>query len=436
MDFEHAQGCAQTILNVKLNCWDQLPWLLCGMAHANIDLARQTAAQCLKLFDETPAPNQNLHHPLAITCLSHTFPIRADVERFASGTPFLELGHEAQLLINAFRFIPVAERVVEGKHKDIKRALSRLTIHSAPRVSMAVRQKEMVSVTKDETKMKLLQEAITEVRSRKDLFALFGMAAHPDLQAGARRGSRRFSKDFVRVVYRNDLWLQYLDLRHALRVDTIVREKEKQAAHKVQPAKVRWNSVLTKALATYLGSKNESRFCYSWDTRAAPHAKLTAMDAIASSRSSHDRAPVSDVKAPALTHDSTLLPAPASQPQPSQQIIPANANPAADSVALANATTLSETERSVADKIPTQVQVKPTGHSAVDNILSTSEAFKTKDGGSRFFSHPCEGDTFTCCVGFHTQLLQPHRYYKVTMCYACCTQALTLTMCTLEQWLL
>jgi hypothetical protein len=268
MDFEHAQGCAQTILNVKLNCWDQLPWLLCGIAHANIDLARQTAARCLKLFDQTPAQNQNLHHPLAVAFLSPNFPIRSHIESFANGTTFQELGSEAQLLIDALRFIPVAERVVEGKHKDIKRALSRLTTHSAPRVSMAVRQSEVVAMTKDETKMKRLHEAIAEVRSG-DLFSVFGMAAHPDLQAGARRGRRRFSKDFARVIYRTDLWSQYLDMRHALRVDGIVKEREKQAVHKAKPAKVRWSSVMAKALATYLGCKNNSSFCYSWDTRAA-----------------------------------------------------------------------------------------------------------------------------------------------------------------------
>ena len=51
------------------------------------------------------------------------------------------------------------------------------------------------SMTKDETKTKLLQETISEVRSGVDLSALFGMAAHPDLQAGAHRGRRRFSKE-------------------------------------------------------------------------------------------------------------------------------------------------------------------------------------------------------------------------------------------------
>ncbi len=412
MDFAHAQGCAQTILNVKLNCWDQLPWLLCGIAHTNIDLARQTAAQCLNLFDQTPVPNQNLHHPLAVACLSQSFPIRKDIERFASGTQFLELGHEAQLLINAFRFIPIAERVVEGKHKDIKRALSRLTIHSAPRVSMAVRQNEVVSMTKDETKMKLLQETIAEVRSGVDLVALFGMAAHPDLQAGAHRGRRRFSKDFVRVIYRNDLWSQYLDLRHATRVDGIVRDKEKQAAHnKAKPQKVTWNNVLTRALATYLGSKNESCFCYSWDTQAAPHAKLTAMDAIAASRSSRSCQPISDRIVPLPTHETTSMPAPLplsqSESQPSHHnvlpqvrlavppsIVPSqNTQPnsnivaPADKIGFTNATALSE----------------PTGAATVDNNLSaSSEIFKTKDGSSRFFFTPLRGRHF------HTLHRVPH----------------------------
>ena len=45
----------------KLQCWDVLPWKLCGIAHSSDAKARRCASECLKLFCESPQ-QEHLHH--------------------------------------------------------------------------------------------------------------------------------------------------------------------------------------------------------------------------------------------------------------------------------------------------------------------------------------------------------------------------------------
>lgn len=236
-----------------------------------MEVAQRIARQCIEAFDGTLARHQRLHHPLAIALLSPEYDARAHVQRLACGTPLHSLPAEIQILISALKFIPIAERVVEGKHKDVKRALSHLTRHSAPRVSMAVRHAEVTSVAQCPEKMTMLQQALAEVRSSNDLPAVFGLASHPDLQAPKARGRKRLSKEFVNVVYRCDLPAQYLDLQHATRLDAAIKKAEKTAVEKTKRQKgTTWNAVLAKSLASHLQSggnisNGNGLHCYSLD---------------------------------------------------------------------------------------------------------------------------------------------------------------------------
>ena len=129
----------QAVLHIKLNCWSKLPWHLCGLAHHDASVAQAVARRCLQMYDDTPEQTLLLHHPLSIT-LSKNCPSRLLVEKLAHGCHLNGLPPEFVQVVSSFKFIPIAERIVEAKHKDVKRALQRLTRHSAARVSMAVRE--------------------------------------------------------------------------------------------------------------------------------------------------------------------------------------------------------------------------------------------------------------------------------------------------------
>ncbi len=64
-DLEHARGTMQTVLRVKLNCWEQLPWKLCGLASFDDEVVRQCALAIVNLYDNTPGP---LHSTPSTDC--------------------------------------------------------------------------------------------------------------------------------------------------------------------------------------------------------------------------------------------------------------------------------------------------------------------------------------------------------------------------------
>ena len=207
------------------------------------------------------------------------------MDRLASGQRLQATSLELKEVIASLKFIPVAERVIEAKHKDVKRALQRLTNHRAPRVSLAVRQSELTKLTNDTSTAKALEHALQQAREITSLPAKLGFASHPDLLTC--RGAHETRKALTKVVYRCDLPAQYFDLAHATRIDSAVKEKEKQAAKKqhetnTSKPKVTWQNVLARALATYMqcgGSPNgldggsQRRHTFSLDMRHAPDAK-------------------------------------------------------------------------------------------------------------------------------------------------------------------
>ena len=159
-DFEHGRAHMQTLLAIKLSAWDRLPWLLCGLAHHDEGVARSCAERAAALFDSTPAAASHLHHNVTLAFLSReawpggrapagaaerdspgdAVSWRKDLDEFASGESLVNLSPVFLSAVAKLKFIPVVERDMEAKHKDIKHVLASLTRHSAARVSLAVEE--------------------------------------------------------------------------------------------------------------------------------------------------------------------------------------------------------------------------------------------------------------------------------------------------------
>ena len=286
-DFEHAKACAQTVLRIKLNCWSKLPWLLCGLAHHDTLLAAAAAKKSLQSYDSTKQELQHLHHPLSIAMLSSDFQCRCLVDCLAKGVPLSNLPSSFQVLVNSFKFIPIAEREIEAKHKDVKRALGRLTRHSAPRVSLAIREKLFLEWTRDDTKIALMGQAVEAARQVQQLPAMLGLAGHPDLLRCC--SVRETRKALTKVMYRCDLPSQYYDLTKASRLDEAIKAKEKQVAQDStqlhRKAALTWDAVVAKALTCYLqagcsrcvGVENGRRPCFSTDLRLFQSIRFTPL---------------------------------------------------------------------------------------------------------------------------------------------------------------
>ena len=79
-----AQSAMQAYVCQKLQCWQVLPWRLCGVAHHNISASRHCASECLRLFRESPQ-DPSLHHRVSWEHLQEGARTRLELEQYIAG---------------------------------------------------------------------------------------------------------------------------------------------------------------------------------------------------------------------------------------------------------------------------------------------------------------------------------------------------------------
>ena len=135
-DFEYGRVYLRFALSTKLSFWRKLPWSLCGPAHCWPSVASACAKACLLEYNESLANariQEQHHHPLTLEFLQEGTNLRADVEQLASGGPISE---RLSSSCAPFTFVSVAERVVEGLHRNVKIAAKHLSL-GPTKVSLA-----------------------------------------------------------------------------------------------------------------------------------------------------------------------------------------------------------------------------------------------------------------------------------------------------------
>ena len=232
---DHAKACCQTVMTLKMKCWDTLPWKLCGIAHPFADTARRCTQEALAQFNATPKGLASLHHPLTTVLLDPDEAPRAALEEFAEGRCSREDFPTAVTeLVLALLFIPICERVVEAQHKDVKRALAKFTSQGGgARASIAIRHLELVRAMHDspEGSRQVLLEAFGKVRKSWDLVLASGLGGHPSL--GGLRG-QPLLRACQAAVCRCDLDAQYFDHGSATRFDRAEKNSEQKDGRDLQ----------------------------------------------------------------------------------------------------------------------------------------------------------------------------------------------------------
>jgi hypothetical protein len=207
-DFEHGRAHMQTLLAIKLSAWDRLPWLLCGLAHHDEGVARSCAARAALLFDSTPAAVSHMHHAITSAFLSREAPggrapaasLRDDLDKFVGGEALVNLSPRLLSAVAKLKFIPVVERDMEAKHKDVKHVLASLTRHSAARVSLAIRGNQLwtaLSLPDADVAAVEYLGLLDVARQPRQAAAELGLLSHPmlhEMQADAAQNGRPASQ--------------------------------------------------------------------------------------------------------------------------------------------------------------------------------------------------------------------------------------------------
>jgi len=256
-DMEYAKAYAQSILTMKLKCWNQLPLKLCALAHHDPQVVQVTSQICIDLYDMQSENLKTYHHPLSTVLLDPAGSCRRFVEAMTRGVPLADLPPAFASLIAAFQFIPIAERTVEAGHAHVKKALAKITRAKGARVSLAIRASEIISVCKDPVSRVSFCTCLEEAQQSKKLIANLGIGAHPAFEYTSNRRSHSICET---IIYRCDLPAQYFDYSHATQYDDAIKVQRKKDIAKATLAKsgshaskkITWNDILNNAVLHYL----------------------------------------------------------------------------------------------------------------------------------------------------------------------------------------
>jgi hypothetical protein len=103
-------------IDLKFGFWLCLPWKLCGLAHDDLELARESGRICLLLWD-AGSGGAGLQHPQSRRFLEPTWQglelglklwpdpaLRDDLIQFVSGASMQQLGHVVLKMSYAYNF--------------------------------------------------------------------------------------------------------------------------------------------------------------------------------------------------------------------------------------------------------------------------------------------------------------------------------------------
>ena len=125
-------------MSLRFQFYDKLPHKLFGLATTDQYESRAAAAECLRLWDESP-----ISHPKAVQLLKdEPGSLRQQVVQLSHGEDLQKLPQLAATVLS-WRFASVVERSIEGKHAQVKKRLHDNSKPAPAAVSLALRLQEL-----------------------------------------------------------------------------------------------------------------------------------------------------------------------------------------------------------------------------------------------------------------------------------------------------
>lgn len=230
-DFARGRAYLSTVLQMKLQFWTSLPWLLCGLAHTDESAARRCACSALEAFQQDP--RKEAHHRITWQWLQPGSMLSAALRKFANGSLRSSLPMEFRRAIAALRFVPVNETTIEEKHASIARRAKGQTNTGVVQVSLAGRMAALdrsllmdAEASKDISARLLLH--FTAARSLHNIPRLLNLAEHPALLADDSMDPQALSTTLRKIIYRTDLSMLFESKASVARCNMRAGAKERR----------------------------------------------------------------------------------------------------------------------------------------------------------------------------------------------------------------
>jgi hypothetical protein len=249
---DFATGKSQTVLllKTKLDFWQRLPWLLCGLAHHEDAVAQRVARDALQAMRDAPDPA--VHHRTTVKFLPGGR-LHEDLIAVSTGRDIASLSEEFQKAVAILGFIPVTETTIEAKHAKVTKSGKRASHQGPVLVSlsnrMALIQRRLARVGSSSTPGKKdlwFSECFLECFGiAKHLAAVpghLGIHQHPILASVLSRSPSRISsciaRPLARVIYRLDFEEQFVNLKGIKRAHDHDQNQDSSPASRLQPTTI------------------------------------------------------------------------------------------------------------------------------------------------------------------------------------------------------
>ena len=191
---------------IKTDSFIRLPTLLCGLAHAEEDTARQCGKRCIEAFDSDP--REEAHDDRTLYWMREDCALRRELDQFVAGKPRDECSPEFIEEVAVLYFVPCAETTIEEKHARV--ANTKRARHLGPvAVSLANRFPMLLSQIKaGQFDMFKFLELFGKARKMMDTPYLLQLEGHPDL-ANAKLKTSSMVPIMSKILYNCDITAMY-----------------------------------------------------------------------------------------------------------------------------------------------------------------------------------------------------------------------------------
>ena len=227
-DFEAARRHVWFTFLVRLSFWQQLPWVLFGLGHRDIDIAIACCRRALQLFaslgDEYP------HHWVTmLLCMPGSLGLQ-QLLAFVSRELPLEALPFLHRMRARFKFAPVSERWIEGTHALMKRFLQNAHHFGPCHVALLTCLPDLeLIIASDSAILEKLSQYCLAVRNPRRALEVLGLWGHPCTQEMMRLAagkktplSREYSKEVVEVIYHLDTYTLFQDIPDPIPNDAVL----------------------------------------------------------------------------------------------------------------------------------------------------------------------------------------------------------------------
>lgn len=220
----------ELVLKQATDVYKRLPWLLCGIAHHDENIARMCALQARSSFRQEP--RREAHHWRAWQVFEPGSTLATDMDKLIDGAPRAELHDQWKEAIYQLKFIGVAETRIEQKHaiaSNNKRGnMGPVMVSLANRAPWFERQLQQGHI-----KFESMLAAFDIARKKRAVVAELGLKHH-ELFREARQ-TWQVQAVLSQVLFRCDFLSAFDTKRYAFGHHEKAKEKMKAAYQKNVP---------------------------------------------------------------------------------------------------------------------------------------------------------------------------------------------------------